>query len=172
MDKSQAGSKSHQESVSLMDLAERIESLEEILQDYITAPGIIEAQAFVLKDDDGNTRAMLHLAPGGANLGIADDKGRIRAQVSVTHEGAAIGFTDREENARLTLTLNDDTNEPGFTLTGLKGQPSIGCVVKEEGAGYMLVGPEGKMRAFFGVHLDGTSFLSFSDGEEITFSVP
>ena len=104
----------------------------------------VEAKQFVLKDDEGNTRAVLGMrsaGPGltlyaadgdkvqalltvlqtGPVLGLYDADGTTRALLGVTPKGASLTFNDAEGKLRAEMSFSGDA--PQLTFFDRDGNP-------------------------------------------------
>jgi hypothetical protein len=71
-----------------------------------TAPNVVEAQKFVLKDESGRIRAELLSQGGGPSLVYYDREGNRRANFSAADDGSAwLHFTDKDKNSVFAIVV-------------------------------------------------------------------
>ncbi len=99
-------------------LEQRVEKLEKAVRELepsgvvVLSPGrarpkrTVEAEKFVLRDEDGKMRAMLAMTEEGAALVFGDANGEARGKLVITSEGAALVLYDANGKmpARLSIT--------------------------------------------------------------------
>jgi hypothetical protein len=66
--------------------------------------GVVEATAFVLRDENSLERASLKMVAGGPQLALRDSKGNARAVLRVCSEATQLCFLDGQGRRMITLT--------------------------------------------------------------------
>jgi hypothetical protein len=131
----------------------------------------VEAEAFVLRDGGGTTRAVWAPAPeGGAALTFFDQAGKPRAQVRVERDGApGLLLFDQAGYGRAVLRADRD-GAPELTLTDQTAKTR--ALLRVEGAGspgLVLFDQTGKPRATLYVVSEGSATFQLSDKDERIF---
>jgi hypothetical protein len=108
----------------LDSLVARVEKLE---KQYQWLKSEMATQKLVIADDDGRTRALLHLAEGVPTLVLHDAVGKASMILRVGAEGPVIHLRAPETNAGLDLTLND--GGPEITLFDANGRQRLTVAV-------------------------------------------
>ncbi len=122
---------------------------------------VIQAQRFVLRDQDGLIRAILGVQPDGSTrFALQDRDGRPRLQLTLLGDGSpGVALKDREGRNRAVLALPpDDMAQLVFADRDGYNRASLGLSV-DHGSTLMLADPNGEPRAFLAVGVDGTPSL-------------
>lgn len=103
---------------------------------------VVQARQFVLRDGNGNVRAVLGQTPeGGARLSMQDPSGRDRLRLTLLADGSpGLSFADAEGRSRAVLAFLPD-----------------------ETANLVFADRTGRTRAVFGLMPDESSTLVFAD---------
>jgi hypothetical protein len=150
----------------------------------------VEAERFVLRDRQGNQRALLETRPDGApRLALRDKDGKDRVELLVAADGAPIlNFLDRGGAIRLGLLVAAD-GEPDLNFADHEGDirlnlgvarsgaPEVGLLEKDQRNGVMLTltphgafvldfDRDGKSLLALCASPDGSSALQFLDKAE------
>ncbi len=113
----------------LPDLAQRVEKLEKanrrlklagvlalalvgcsLLLGAASPKRTVEAEEFILRDANGEVRAILHMKPNGPGLLFYDANGESRVALAVTRLGPMLALFDANRKTRALLGINE--NEP------------------------------------------------------------
>ena len=91
----------------------------------------VDCGRLVIRDGDGQMRAWLGVAEGGARLIIFDTSGQQRMGVGMTREGApALGIFDIGENPRMVLGMADGW--PGLVFRDTQGHKRVALNSRED----------------------------------------
>ena len=109
--------------------------------------GVIEAQRFVLRAEDGSVRGAMELTDNGA---------------------ARLVFRDRDGRERMKITMLAD-GSPGVTLADRDGRPrAVLGVLPDQTSTLVFADASGKTRAVLGLGSDGSSTMVFADRQGAT----
>lgn len=131
----------------------------------------VEAEAFVLRDAAGTTRAAWASSPeGGAALTFFDQAGKPRVQVRVERDGApGVLLFDQAGYGRGMMRADRD-GVPELTLTDQAARTRAILRVERTGSpGLVLFDQVGKPRATLYVVSEGSATLQLSDKDERIF---
>lgn len=129
----------------------------------------VEAEAFILRDADGQQRAKLVAPSGYPGFILYDQNGTPRMRLSVV-EGPSISLYDRNGNLRSKLWLQDD--EPILFFYDSDDRNQLGIGVTKEGPGLFLFDENGIARIGLAVaEKPGLAFLR-DDGKTVSYSIP
>jgi hypothetical protein len=112
---------------------------------------VVEAEAFILKDGQGKTRARLSLRNGfSPGLELYDKDGNVRAILGMDPDSSSgLLFFDEEQKPRASLGLNMDGPRLWFADKSNKTRASIN-LSPDGSPGLELLDQEGNMRAVLG----------------------
>src|SRR5215472_3208953 len=103
---------------------------------------VIEAQKFLVRDDNGKARAALMMGASGPTLAMYDDQGRVRASLSVLAEGPTFGLANDQGNVQAALALT--STGPSLLLDDADGKLRAGLTLSQPRVELTLYGPNGK----------------------------
>ncbi len=129
----------------------------------------VEAEAFILRDAEGQERAKLVAPSGYPGFILNDENGTPRMRLSVV-EGPSLSLYDRNGNLRSKLWLQDDDPVLFFYNSDEKNQLGIGAIKDEPSL--FLFDKNGKPR--IGLAMAEEAGLAFfkDDGKTISYSIP
>lgn len=81
---------------------------------------VIRANAFVLVDENGKTRAAVALSKTGSGFLLYDENGKTRAVLAVDKDGPGLALADEDGKSRATLAVVKDG--PGLVLYDKNGK--------------------------------------------------
>ena len=84
------------------------------------APGVIEAKAFNVVDDNGNVMAVLGADEEGTGLAILDVDGTARAVFGIDEDGSGLVFLDADGTPRVAMGLGKEG--PGLIFLDADGK--------------------------------------------------
>jgi len=94
-------------------------------------PRVLEAAAFVVRDDAGIVRAQLGAGDEGSALGLFDDRGHLRAGLSVAPDGPILNLFSAEGNPRVVV---GERGESAFViLRDSDGAPRAAMAIQADG---------------------------------------
>ena len=104
---------------------------------------VIKANAFVLLDENGKTRAALDVGKDGPKLGLYDENGKLRAGLSVGKDGSGLALSDENEKRRAGLAVVKEG--PGLILADENEKPRVGLGVSKDGPRLELFDEKGEV---------------------------
>ena len=159
-----------------------------LLMGQAAPKNIVEADEFILRDANGNTRANLDVAgnvpklrlydanqevramldanpgPSGPGLTLFDANGKPRASLFVTAKGPGISLANANGKSGANLIL-EESRGPGLDLYDTNGKPRVSVYVNQDGPAIRLLHASGKTRTL----LDETNLeLSNDEGFRTT----
>ena len=118
---------------------------------------VIEAQKFMIRDDNGTARAALMMGAKGPALAMYDGEGRVRAALSVLQEGPSFGLANDHGDLQAALALT--STGPSLILDDANGKLRAGLTLSQPRVELTLYGPNGKRQSIFGGTADGSSLI-------------
>src|SRR5215467_1187216 len=100
---------------------------------------VIEAQKFMIRDDNGTARAALMMGAKGPALAMYDGEGRVRAALSVLPEGPSFGLANDHGDLQAALALT--STGPSLILDDANGKLRAGLTLSEQGVELTLYSP-------------------------------
>ena len=126
-----------------MTIEERLEALENLVQQAGIVDKDIRANRFVLEDKNGNRRAELSVDKGMVNLGLHEENRKLRLLLAVDKLGPCLCLYDEKEHCRAFLRVWRDG--PSLELCNEKYKKLVGITAtKEEGPLVLLCDEYGK----------------------------
>lgn len=92
---------------------------------------VVEAAAFVVRDDAGTIRAQLGVGEEGSALGLFDERGHLRAGLSVAPEGPMLNLFSEEGNPRVVVGERGDA--AFVILRDRDGAPRAAMAIQADG---------------------------------------
>lgn len=92
---------------------------------------VVEAAAFVVRDDAGTIRAQLGVGEEGSALGLFDDRGHLRVGLSVAAEGPIMNLFSANGNPRVVVGERGDA--AFVILRDSDGAPRAAMAVQPDG---------------------------------------
>jgi hypothetical protein len=128
-------------------------------------PKVIEAEKFVLRDTEGNSRGELTVIAGGSIMRLADEDGNTGAALIVVPDGRRVLELSDKNGVRAEFTVRDDLAH--VLLYDKSFVPRIGMEVQPDGRPFLHVADKnGKSRAQLFVAANDTPFLGFYDRDD------
>ncbi len=131
---------------------------------------IIRANAFILEDEKGQTRAVLSMSENGPYLSLVDENGKIRALLSVDKDGPALFLRDDKGQRRVGLGISED--RASLALYGGEGELGAGLRLGKDGPGLGLFDEKGEPRAGLRVTENGARLSLFDEKRKAIWSAP
>jgi hypothetical protein len=104
---------------------------------------VIQATEFLLKDNDGQTRASLKMGSAGPHLAFYDANGKaVRALLGLLPSGPALGLYDSDGKNRISLAISPKGANLTFNDSDEKLRSELGML--EEGPKLLFLDLEGK----------------------------
>lgn len=122
----------------------------------------IKANAFVLVDENGKTRALLNMVKDWPSLGLSYKNGNVGVALSMVEDGPILGLSDKNGNPRASLFVVEDG--PVLALYGENGKTRAGLAVLKDGPLLRLLDENEKPRATLGI-----SQTTTPDGKVISY---
>ncbi len=120
---------------------------------------VVEANAFILLDDQGIRRGMMFVREGTASLNLLDAAGKHRAGLNVAADGgAAICVNDSNGCPQALLGLQA-TGDPFLALVDTKGRPRACVTISNNSVWLIPVDEHGKPAVGLELVGDGTAKL-------------
>ena len=134
---------------------------------------IIEAETFIVIDQDGRRRAVLGQVGREAGLLILDRQGRGRASLVASDSVAQMNFEDSRGGTRLLLTASDsDTHVIQKDANG-NNRLWLASTEQERGSYLRILDAQSSTRATIGFFAaSGPALLLLDEGERPIFSAP
>jgi hypothetical protein len=133
---------------------------------------VIRANAFVLVDEQGDTRAVLAAGKDGLEPGLClfDEKGEVRAALSVSDDGPRLVLYDEKGTPR--AGLNAFKDGPGLLLHDENGETRAALGTGERGPGLSLYDEKGTPRAALCIFKDEPGLHLFDEQSKVTWHTP
>lgn len=122
----------------------------------------VEANSFILRDQNGTVRASLVMEDGAPFFRLFDSAGRPRVVESVTVVGAGLALLDATGKPRAAL-LATLTGDPSLSLFDEDGKPRSVMGVLDSGPGLALFDSSRKMRIGLEIQANGAPSVSVAD---------
>jgi hypothetical protein len=106
-------------------------------------PKVIRANQFILKDENGKTRAVLSVSKEGPALVLFDETGKPRAGLDAGKDGPGLVLADETGKFRAMLAVDKDG--PRLVLFDEIGKRRAGLAVNKDGPGLALFDETGKV---------------------------
>jgi len=138
------------------------------------AEKVIRANAFILEDENGKTRARLGLGLNNAGpvaLDLFDENGKDRVELVADMYEPRIRLYDEKGKARAWLRVGKD-GSPSLDLRDENGEIRAMVSLDEYGACLHLSDENGKIRAWLRVLKDGPSLLLSDENRKTIWSAP
>lgn len=104
---------------------------------------IVKANAFILVDENGKTRAKLSILKDGPAFDLCDKTSKVRARLSVSEDGLRFGLFG--QNGVSLACLKVDTNGSALVLNDNNSEASAGLGVGKEGPALWLLNENGNV---------------------------
>jgi len=96
-----------------------------------TGSRVVEAAAFVVRDDAGTVRAQLGVGEEGSALGLFDERGHLRIGLSVAPDGPILNLFSAQGNPRVVV---GERGESAFViLRDSDGAPRAAMAIQADG---------------------------------------
>jgi hypothetical protein len=103
---------------------------------------IIQANKFILEDENGKLRAMLSADQNGPGLSLTDENGKVRALLNVRKDGPGLGLLD--ENGKSRVILSAGAQGTALCLKDENGKLRVALSVSGDEVGLLLRDENGK----------------------------
>lgn len=117
---------------------------------------VIEANAFVLLDDQGARRGIMLVREGTASLHLLDAAGQPRAALAVEADGSAAISVGNSNGCVQALLAVQETGDPCLTLGDGEGRPRASVTLVNNSVLVLACDEHGKPAASLRVRSDGT----------------
>jgi hypothetical protein len=132
------------------------------------APRVVEADRFVLRDDDGRARALLTMDEKSPTLALFNEQGKARLTLRAAADGATLSIKDGSEAVAEVLVTEEG---PGVKL--LSGRSSVLVGIVRDGIGLGIVDRTGAPRERLVITPRGDSvFDLFDRNGRVLFRAP
>lgn len=146
------------------ELEKQVAHLSDLLTGQSDPERTVEARRFVVRDPQGNERAVLALSEDCSGVWLYDANGNPRAGLTVlTEEGPELALRDVEGRSLLHIQLGK--NGPAIRLSDANGTGRLALVLSSSGQPALGISDaNGKRRVELGVDTSGTPGLTLWDG--------
>lgn len=133
------------------------------------APGVVEAKAFIVRDDQNRCRAKLGMLPGHggdgiASLDILDRDGNLRLFAGVSAAGVAeVTLSDRRGKAVISLSVNPE-QPPRVGLRNPSGSSGFSASLDEQNRAFVRVTGGNDADVILGFDASGAPIVSMDRG--------